>query len=609
MSMKKILNIIIIILALVVLSSCKPRYSKEFEDLMNKYEEYSRKIDELLKSKDEIIDDLSGEIKNLEEMIDQQRQLVEDLKENDKKFTIEFEKLLTMIDELNELVKKLESDDLFEIEYTQIGDSLSTKITSHFPKVIENYSFSKAEIKVNHPLKEVYGFDSLIKKLPLGISTSIEIDVDYHGLYEIQYEIIYDNGIEEIIYNISKPMVVTTQTVNISWLNGTMPTLLFASDLLTGKYDEGHTYVEIERSKTYNFEELPENAHKFPVYASAGQGDYEITNNANFWDFVKIQTDGRALHWVRELYLSNPSIYINFAMVDNVIEAMNGMYSLGIPEDNFGLTLYTDGTYTSNWLNQHIKNDSQIQYYDNVFDNWRDKKLSNPTKFIDLNLSTVLASSILPNIEYVVNETDSWLIKDSAMLNRYNLRVIDTKTAFSLVDDAGNIEKLEKLFKTRWGSNDQEGIYDIFAQSPKKNLLILGTSPSGELNNNYATFDKYIDFIVQEYSGEYDIFYKGHPRYPSDEDRVIYFEENNIIELQNSIPVETLMLLYDDVFVGGYAGTSFVSSLENQTVFLFGSKQYILSSQAALKVLIEEGIIFNNTVFLGKDSNGDVILD
>src|SRR5690606_217682 len=119
--------------------------------------------------------------------------------------------------------------------------------------------------------------------------------------------------------------------------------------------------------------------------------------------------------------------------------------------------------------------------------------------------------------------------------------------AFDNVENSEKLSDLERLLNTRWGDGENDGISSMFKGEPIKNLLILGTSTSGEVHNTYATFEQYIQYIVEVYGDEYKIFYKGHPSYPPNSARLALFNQYNIQIIPNSIPVETVMLLYPEI--------------------------------------------------------------
>lgn len=68
------------------------------------------------------------------------------------------------------------------------------------------------------------------------------------------------------------------------------------------------------------------------------------------------------------------------------------------------------------------------------------------------------------------------------------------------------------------------------------------------------------------------------------------------------------MLLYENVFIGGYNGTSFHSSQKGQTLFLFGTLEQIKSNKT-MEDLIDNTDIFNETIYITVDSNGDVVIE
>ena len=103
--------------------------------------------------------------------------------------------------------------------------------------------------------------------------------------------------------------------------------------------------------------------------------------------------------------------------------------------------------------------------------------------------------------------------------------------------------------------------------------------------------------VYSSYGDEYEILYKGHPAYPSNEERKTLFGEKNIVELRNTIPVEIMMYIYPNVYVGGYRSTAFISSFQDQTLFFFGTQQFI-EGQATLKDMILNTTIFANTSYL-----------
>lgn len=103
-----------------------------------------------------------------------------------------------------------------------------------------------------------------------------------------------------------------------------------------------------------------------------------------------------------------------------------------------------------------------------------------------------------------------------------------------------------------------------------------------------------MNFIIENYSDTYDIFYKGHPAYPSNDERVDYFNKNNIVELPGSTPAEILLTFYPDVYTGGYLTTTFLSAKENQIICIFSTEEELNNNSTYSGVLN----LFENTTFV-----------
>lgn len=501
------------------------------------------------------------------------------------------------------------------IQFEQAGYSLDASIQLDVPESlsINGYEYIGSNLIINHPLKSSVTGNPFVKQVSVNADAKeIDFSVLYHGMYKGDLSVLYSNGTDTKAYNFVLTLPLKSEHYNIAWLNATMPLLLFASDVLTGYYDNGFTYIEIERARTYDYAKLPNNVKPIPAYASPSLGNYNQTSVPNFLTSIDPRTgSAHAVAWLEELYDMNNNSTFTFATVDNVAAVITGVYMSKIPIANIDFVVYTDGSFTTWMLNTAYGGSSG---YDNYgyrtieFLDWAQKIDSGQTT-TSFNTHFILPAVENANFKYVINST-SGLDFNTNMLAKFNtldVRVTSVVDAFASVSAAGNLNALEYLLKTRWGDEPDQSMSVYFSGTPSKNLLILGTSPTAEANANYATFNKYIDYIVDNYGTEYKLFYKGHPSWPSSEDRLLMFANNDIAVLPNSIPVETLMLLYNDVYVGGYTSTSFQSSLVGQTLFFFGP-QSLIEGNATLKSMIQAGVIFANTVYLIKDQDGNVLV-
>ncbi|MDR1127072.1 MAG: hypothetical protein LBL06_02965 [Treponema sp.] len=140
------------------------------------------------------------------------------------------------------------------------------------------------------------------------------------------------------------------------------------------------------------------------------------------------------------------------------------------------------------------------------------------------------------------------------------------------------MKALEYMLKLRWGEAENESVSAQFDQgNGKKTLLLLGTYTNYEQDSTlYQTGAVLIPDLLEQvetrYGDEYNLFYKGHPQTPTNATKLASLQNAGFTDLPTTIPAETMMLFYDDVYVGGYPGSTFVSAKEGQTVFAFGPK-------------------------------------
>lgn len=587
-------------------------------NIIDQNKELSNKVQELF-TKTAGLETKAEEINSIRDLINQLTAKLTEAEGNTEQLVSEIQSLYATLanleKDLNTLQENLAKAEVESSTFVfpfQIDDTLASVITYRLPKQVlaNGAKLISTTIEIHHPLRATANLPTLVKTYEVTDGKPFKHYFDYHGAYQVIIKNTYQKDAETVTYQASKEIHVSAKHYNIAWLNATMPLLLFAADMFTGVYDEGYTYVEIERAKTYNFAYLPENTYHFPAYASASKGNYDQTQVPAFYDPVTRADDmGQALAWIEELYSMDVESTFTFACVDNTAFVWAAFLTMEIPTANMNFKVYTDGSFTSSNIRDYYENINNFNYFLNSYLSWREMVENGDTYPAQNYVAFTLVATTNDDFEYIVNNTVSWGFTGelAEKLTTLNVRVLSVADAFKAVDDAKKMDELEYLLNTRWGDSETDSMYAYFSASPKKNLLILGTSPSGEGNANYASFEKYIEWICDNLGDEYDLFYKGHPRYPSNDDRKALFAEKGIIELNNSIPVETLMLLYSDVYIGGYHGTSMQSSLEGQTIFFFGPINMV-KGNASLREMIETSNIFANTIYLIKDQAGNVIV-
>lgn len=92
--------------------------------------------------------------------------------------------------------------------------------------------------------------------------------------------------------------------------------------------------------------------------------------------------------------------------------------------------------------------------------------------------------------------------------------------------------------------------------SGKKVMLIMGTRTTSESN-----FEDYVNFVKNIYGDSYAYYYKGHPGTATglDPDKQILLDGLGLIDVESSIAAELILFFYPDIYLSGYASTTFAS--------------------------------------------------
>ena len=98
------------------------------------------------------------------------------------------------------------------------------------------------------------------------------------------------------------------------------------------------------------------------------------------------------------------------------------------------------------------------------------------------------------------------------------------------------------------------GLFDL---SPKKNLIIIGTSHSSAASEQQQA--AYVERIIQQYGSDYDIFFKPHPADSSSAGYPDRFEGLTLLPGQMPFEIFVWALLDKIDMIGGYPSTTFIS--------------------------------------------------
>lgn len=564
----------------------------KLSDIVNELSELNNDLDQSYENLDRsqvIINEMKEEISKLTKGITklQINEYVTNSEMDEKNKYFFLSSVQPMIDEGMSADEVIE---YFELSYVNVdieynNDDLST--TSHIIVTTPSKLFYN-EIYIEISYKGIVLMQEYFTKKD---RVEFDFNAEHYGTYTVNTKLIYDN----VEFASEHDLHIVSSHYNFSLLNGTLPVLMYTADFIANGVSSP-TFIHLQRPTTYKWNYLPENSYKFP--------DFII--KAGDWRYEGIDALSK---WIKELYDADQSSTFTLNIVDNYTGlAIVAFDRFEIPESSYNVNIWSDGTFTDIALNSYTNEENlldRIEYIKNYRINTKNILKEEITyDYVNSNVSkSALAyASQMKNVNYYVPGLGGVSVKDPIVLNAINENVT-TKSIndlFTKLQNSTYIDDFEYLLGTRWGDNVEDGMSYYFDSPKGKYILILGTSPAGETSNTtnkYYSFNEYLDIILDMYGNEYEIFYKGHPAYPSSQERKDLFSDEGIVELRSSIPVEILMYIYPNVYIGGYRGSSFLSSKDGQTLFFFGTESFV-KIQASLKDLIDNTNKFDNTQYL-----------
>lgn len=457
----------------------------------------------------------------------------------------------------------------------------------------------------------------------------VTFEAPHHGVFTVKLE----KGEQTLAEAEAK---VWASSYRIAYFNATLPVTMFMTSVFsdqsgnldylegeTGMTDAGAcvvpTYIYLERTQTFNWDELPENAYAFPG------------GNVAWWGGFRSASD-----FIAELYAIDATSTFTFNFADNYATLVTLFaWRNRLPAENYTVNIWTDGTGTNSslaaaldgaaaydaikqsqesffaQLNEEEDAGRRYDLVDAYIANWIDSD-DHPGQTDSFGWSFVYACEN-GNVNYAVNSLEGLFTDtENAEIVALREKAEDTLSVVTLNSmlttlkaDENGFRAFEFLYQTRWvdDGGTEHSYNDIFGASDKPNLLILGTSVAGEevSDTQPYTFLEYYDYLQKTYGDTYDIFYKAHPSYPItafEDGRADLFEQDGVIDITPAqIPVELFMFFYDDVYICGYFGSSFYSSQKGQTICFFNTEE-VVAANATAAAMMEAGI-FDNTAYRG----------
>ncbi len=416
---------------------------------------------------------------------------------------------------------------------------------------------------------------------------------DYNGETVIVDGVYGYNRVKVTTYNgktinsTSKEIGLSASEYNIAALNATMPVTLFSVELNVISKDIP-TFIMLERTSAYNWDNLPENVYKIP-----GFDEYNLIDHIPGEEMHPIIYD-----WISDLYEINSesffNVYYNDMWLSAALQVLKGN---NIQDENYHLTLLSDGTGTSINFNELYDVENPYEVYNEL--------LVEYTEFIN-NIKIENDDSMYnnQNIKYLytmVNENENveywatriqrvYFSKDEKFQSEIdNHPRMIAKSLGTILDDMSEEDQtnLKGLF------DFNESFFEEAELNNKKVMLILGTWDQYENN-----FEEYISFLQTYYGDEYVYYYKGHPFTPthSIEGKEEYLNEVGLIDIDSTIPAELLLFFNPEIYCSGYSTTTFESIDADKMLCIFN--EYTTSNDNFLNKIDVRIEIYDDGLFL-----------
>jgi uncharacterized repeat protein (TIGR02543 family) len=346
--------------------------------------------------------------------------------------------------------------------------------------------------------------------------------------------------------------------VNLFVTLGTLPTLYAGLVMFE---EEVESYAWYYRSGTFDTNYLPDYVNLFPTIQGVGGANSTL-------DFRVIQTK------VEELYAQNPHTKFNLYIDDLRPQLyLDLLVAVGIKEDRYQVYLLSDGTGTYNGFNTIT--DAEWLAMPSNWDGYLNEYM-NDVEF-KWGYNTAALASIWRDAAYLSQQDnfEYWLQFPEYLINNNSTDLMDSKVLMNLVAKnphemyVGLSAEKRAMFEQAVLSNapsDIEFYNEQFLGRDKDILIITGTNLPG-----IPTNVTYIDQVIADFGDTHYMYFKPHPAYPPNTELLEYFAANNIIVLPHRTPMEAIMWMFPDVFVGGYNSSLFMSSFYGQTLFFFGN--------------------------------------
>lgn len=384
-----------------------------------------------------------------------------------------------------------------------------------------------------------------------------------YGKWSVKTE--FYKGSKKVYTTKNVTLGITAEEYNLASLCGTFPVTYATLNLWditkNTSGDPIPTFMVLERPYSYDWNELPENVYEVPYIKNPNHTKIES---------IAPRTANEMSAYVKDLYSLDKNAKFHLYSVDIYSYSILALfYKNRIPEDNFKVTMLSDGTGSYWPFNSIFNVENPQDRYNEMKQTWENlKKEANDTQKIpDLskipytNGASTTGLIYYPYViakeegyEWWVARTDAFNIQNADMLA--DVRKVATRVNINDLLNAIKAKgiRTELEFKALYNFNDS--YFEKAEKENKKVMLFLGTTVGNTVNTpgKEQDFKDYARFAMAYYGDKYVYYYKGHPATPTDlykwkQDEL---KSLDVIDIESAMAAELILYFYPNAYLSGY---------------------------------------------------------
>ena len=343
---------------------------------------------------------------------------------------------------------------------------------------------------------------------------------------------------------------------------GTLPTLYAGLHVLS---HDKPSYVFFQRSQTFRPEEYPAHAEvtiAADPSANATDEDMERMRTAMKQQILKINAEDPTA--VFGLYVDDLRCGIGY----------DWFVAQGIDSTRVKVSMLSDGTGTYNNFYNYFGDPAMAeQNWENYAAQVEALDWQHGGRFPETRMPDGFDfyewpyyPATRPNYRLVLQDDDLLEATSPFMTERLQQMRTESKQPYELLASLP-AEARQRFF--RMAGFDYDAFAALFDASPKKNLVIIGTSHTSE--ESEAQQAAYVERIIGDYGTAYDIFFKPHPADSSSSNYEERFEGLTLLPGQMPFEIFVWSLLDKVDLIGGYSSTVFLTVPVEKTGFIFAA--------------------------------------